>query len=173
MKNFFYIIFFCVLIFSGLGCSAIQEGPRILWGSSVKALSDNRGSAVKKNINCFWEDCFEAVVAYADKAKSGNPEKDFILGKKPEENSNADNYLKSPLQKIPQKTNFTLFLKDKNRRVIVLMGVPGSVDTTEVGVFFAPLEKEGTSVEISSLSTAAKIKTSEMVFEELNRLFSQ
>ena len=62
-----------------------------------------------------------------------------------------------------------IFIKDKNQGTIVIMGIPGNVNTTEVGIF---LDKEGvsqTKVEVSSLSSSAKLKVSEILFEELRK----
>lgn len=50
------------------------------------------------------------------------------------------------------------------------MGIPGSVNTTEVGVFFTPRANAGTLVEVTSLSTHAKT-AAEIVFEQLGKEF--
>jgi pimeloyl-ACP methyl ester carboxylesterase len=68
---------------------------------------------------------------------------------------------------------FTLFAEDPRKRYMILMGVPESVDTTEVGVFFDSLGYGKTKIDISSLSSRAKRIAAEMIFQKLDRRFGQ
>ena len=58
--------------------------------------------------------------------------------------------------KAAQEAEYEVFIQDKSRAVIVVMGIKGSVNTTEVGVFFVEVNDRQTRIEISSLSTNAK-----------------
>jgi len=54
---------------------------------------------------------------------------------------------------------------------MVLIGVPGSVDSTEVGVFFDPSQEGQIKIDVSSLSSVAKVTAAELIFTELNKKF--
>jgi hypothetical protein len=56
--------------------------------------------------------------------------------------------------------------------MIVIMSVPGNIDTTEVGVFFVELPEGQTRVEISSLSSSAKVHAADIIFPHLTKIFS-
>ena len=60
---------FIVVIFSlsFLGCAKIKEIPKVLWGSSTKALDEARHQGVSKNYNCNIELCFEDILELAKK----------------------------------------------------------------------------------------------------------
>ena len=77
------------------------------------------------------------------------------------------------VMKIAELEKFVIFIKDKIKKHIVFMGIKGSVNTTEVGVFFIELNDEETRVEVSSLSTNAKKKVSEMIFPQLGQVFTE
>lgn len=75
---------------------------------------------------------------------------------------------------IAIQNKYNIFTKDEARGLIVLMGIPGAVDTTEVGVFFTVLEKEsGVKVEISSRSSPAKRTVAVLLFAELAQKFNK
>ena len=73
---------------------------------------------------------------------------------------------------IAKEKEFTVFIKDVPRQEIVLMKIPTSVDTTEVGVFFTELSEGQVKVYISSLSSHAKRIAAEILFAELDKSFS-
>ncbi len=62
-----------------------------------------------------------------------------------------------------------IFIKDKKQGTIVVLGIPGNVDTTEVGIFLDKAGASRTKVEISSLSSSAKLKAADILFEELRK----
>ena len=66
-----------------------------------------------------------------------------------------------------------VFIADKRKHMIVFMNIPGSIDTTEVGVFFSPVETEKTKVEVTSLSPQAKVLASNLLFAELNKSLNE
>ena len=74
--------------------------------------------------------------------------------------------------KAAELEEYTIFIKDKNQMHIVLMGVKGQVNTTEVGIFFTRLSN-GTKVDVTSLSTNAKRKVADVVFDQLTHAFSE
>lgn len=57
---------------------------------------------------------------------------------------------------VAAKNKYEVYYKDEIKGVIVLMGIKGSVNTTEVGLFFTELNDNQTRLEISSLSSNAK-----------------
>jgi len=119
--------------------------PRTLWGSSIRVLQQERDGKFAKEFRCARDECFEAVFAMTDSYREH------------EANKNQDRLLRH--------------MFDRDKGYIVVMRVPGAVDTTEVGIFFDRLRGGSTSVEISSLSARAKQKVSEMVFGQLGRQF--
>lgn len=159
-------------MFAAAGCASVQETSKVIWGSSTRALEDARPSAAKKTFSCSYDECFDAVLLYAEQGT------EVILGS-PEATERADYRTSDPNVTAPEarpvvkRKNFDIFIKDRVNQRIVLMGVPGAVDTTEVGVFFTEVDGKGTRLEITSLSTAAKVKAAEMVFPELGKMFKE
>ena len=69
---------------------------------------------------------------------------------------------------VSAKKGYEVFKKDEVRGYVVLIGIKGSVNTTEVGVFFVELGDQQTRVEVSSLSTNAKRIVSKALFHGLD-----
>ncbi len=118
------------------------ETFKIFLGTSTKHLEKARVDALSMTFDCKLEECFDSVLSLA---------KNEDMGK----------------TKINQKP-FEIFRKDRIKSYIVVMGMDGNIDTTEAGIFFTPLEKGGTKIEVSSLSVTAKEKVAKAVFQELN-----
>lgn len=133
------------------GCSWMKELGKTFWGSSTRALEEARPSALRKTFRCTVDGCFDKVLAFA----------------KPEPFGLAP----TPAPNTPPPSTVELFLQDRAQRHIVVIGVPGSVDTTEVGIFFEPVDQDTTLVELSSLSTNAKVRAAELIFPELEKSF--
>ena len=74
-------------------------------------------------------------------------------------------------EKVIKEKGFVVFKKDEVRGYMVIMGIPGSVDTTEVGVFIVELNDYQTHVEISSLSTNAKRFVGKALFHSMDIVF--
>ncbi len=72
---------------------------------------------------------------------------------------------------ILKDQKLVIFKKDEVRGYVVVMGIKGSVDTTEVGVFFDEMSDEQTRLQISSLSTNAKRKLAALLFHQLDIAF--
>jgi hypothetical protein len=66
---------------------------------------------------------------------------------------------------------YTIFKEDAVKGYMVIMGIKGAVDTTEVGVFFVELADNQTRIEITSLSTNAKRLVSKNLFHQLDIAF--
>jgi len=158
MKNP-YVFFLVLLVCSG--CAAIQEDAKIIWGSSTMALENERVNSARRTFSCGVQECYDAILAFA------NNEVQLV-----------DPYLSTttpvtlPIDpelspKLKKNKTLHVFSKNRKRHVIVVMGIPEHVDTTEVGIFLLPAQGGGTLVEISSESTGAKTKVSEMIFQEL------
>ena len=122
------------------GCAWVVDFPRTAWGSSIRVLSDKRSDAETQTFSCKKEVCFEIVEALTlpHGVKDENDDK------------------------------FVLFANDPRGRYLIVMDVPGSVNTTEVGIFFDELEAGQTKVDISSLSSRAKQAVAEIVFTKLS-----
>lgn len=69
------------------------------------------------------------------------------------------------------KKHWVIFKKDEINGYMVVMGIKGSVNTTEVGIFFDELSDNQTRIEISSLSTNAKRKVAHGLFHGLDIAF--
>jgi hypothetical protein len=72
---------------------------------------------------------------------------------------------------VAGKRKWVIFKKDEIKGYMVVMGVKGCVNTTEIGVFFDELSDAQTRIEISSLSTNAKRKVSKGLFHGLDIAF--
>lgn len=165
------------------GCAKLEraaEPLKVIWGSSTRALQNARRDAIKKNFQCSPDECFAAVLKLTEpppKPKYEDPEKvkkeapqpllSVGFGKKETEVEGEDPAVKDEQSK---RNYLELFIKDADQRFVIVMGIPGCVNTTEVGIFVTSLE-QGAAIEISSLSTIAKIKAAEIVFEELQKSF--
>lgn len=62
-----------------------------------------------------------------------------------------------------------VYLRDGKKRYMAAMGFKGSVDTTEVGIFFTALDNNHTKVEIASMSPKLMKKVAGFVFAGLQR----
>jgi hypothetical protein len=67
--------------------------------------------------------------------------------------------------------HWTIFKKDEVKGYMVIMGVKGCVNTTEVGVFFDELSDTQTRIEISSLSTNCKRFAAKRFFHGMDIAF--
>ncbi len=146
-ERFFFVLFLFYSLFFSQGCSWLADMPRTLWGSSIRALENARLNALSRSYICSFDDCFDAVLS---------------LGR------NESMYVPYTKRKV-----FDVFLKDRIRACIVVMGVKGNIDTTEVGIFFYPSGKNAIRVDVSSLSSIAKEKVADSVFKELDMRFKR
>jgi len=133
------------------GC-AVKEAAKKVIGNSTQTLQARRAEGVSKTFFCGYQDCYEAVMALGRRRESVKP---WI------HNDEPDNGL------------FDIFMSDlyANPPYIIVMGVEGSVDTTEVGVFFERVTHETIRIDISSLSSGAQRSAAEIIFKHLEKNF--
>lgn len=74
--------------------------------------------------------------------------------------------------RVAKEGSLYIHIADKGREYIVLMRIPGSIDTTEVGIFFSDLGTK-TRVDISSLSPSAKQIAADIIFSALNERYDE
>jgi len=133
-----------LVVFSG--CTSVGEFTKTVLGTSIRALEDARFDAESRSYSCSFDVCFDAILS---------------LG------FNEDAYLPET------KKYYKVFLKDRIRSVIIVMGIPGHVDTTEVGIFLEKIGSNTFQIEVSSLSSGAKLKVAEKLFAELDFRFEE
>jgi hypothetical protein len=73
--------------------------------------------------------------------------------------------------KAVQDAKYTVFIDNKLKATIVVMGIKGSVNTTEVGIFFSDISDTQTKIYISSLSSNAKRSVAQQVLPKLDEVF--
>ncbi|MFP4473155.1 MAG: hypothetical protein ACLFPX_04690 [Candidatus Omnitrophota bacterium] len=115
-----------------------------MWGSSTQTLADRRDQANSRVFECSFQSCFNAVV---DMTVPFDPEK--------------------------SGQEYVLFLNDPGRNHLVVMGIPQSVNTTEVAVFFEPLAGDRVRVDVVSLSSRAQSTAAKHIFQELGKVFDR
>ncbi len=72
---------------------------------------------------------------------------------------------------VLNEKGYIVFKKDEVRGVFIVMGIPGAVDTTEVGIFFVEINDHQTRIELASLSTNAKRLLSRPFFHAMDIAF--
>ena len=73
--------------------------------------------------------------------------------------------------KLAKKAEYEIFIDDRIQEHIVVMGIKGNVNTTEVGIFFEQLDRSQVKIDVSSLSSSAKEKVARTIFEGLDKEF--
>lgn len=126
------------------GCVQVTETAKVVLGTSTKALEEGRSQAIKKSYGCSYQECFYAVLSLDRK---------------------------EDLEPMSEKKYFNVFSKKIDKDYLVVMGIPGNVDTTEVGIFFSRRSLKSVEVEITSRSSSAKRKVAKAVFKELDMRF--
>ena len=139
----FFIVALGILL---AGCAEIKDIPKVIWGSSTLALEKARTNAIRQTFHCRFEECFDAVVSLEYKVKSKELLSDGV---------------------------FDIFIKDRKKGYLVVMGIQGSERATEVGIFFIKVNPQSVKIEISSLSHIAKEKAAESIFTALASKFAK
>ena len=161
MKYFIVIFVLLFGVFSLNGCAYIMDIPKNIWGSSTLALENARVDALQKEFKCEFNACFDAVLSLT---KAYVPPKTIEEEDEEEEEEREDT--------ISVFNGFMLFLKDRAKKHIVVMGVPKTIRTTEVGIFFTELDN-AVRVEVSSLSDNAKRIAAEIIFKALGKRYEE
>ena len=173
MRNSILLIFVFLNI---AGCARVTdtatETVKGIWGSSTRALENARIDSIGKTYDCTFDACFDAVAYLGQESGIWS---DQVLVQEGEsitpsvfEQANRENV---GFVEIKERKFFLTFIKDRPKQHIVFMRVPGSVNSTEVGVFFTPLEDKRIRVEVSSLSRYAKKTVADIVFGQLDKVF--
>ncbi len=136
-------ISFCLL---SSGCSFVVETSKRIWGSSTKALEKAQVDGITKDIQCSFDQCYEAILSLDRKHFDG---------------------------RTIEAGFFDVFIKDPVNAHIVVMGIEGNVKTTKVGIFFSRHSQGVLTINVSSLSSSAKRKVAEVVFKELKFRFKE
>ena len=176
MGNQLFVIAF--VLFNLTGCtflkntaSNIVESPKILWGSSTHALEQARPQAISRTYQCHLEECRGAVLKLteAEVEEILSPQEESEKKANEEEGQSPGGAFKSV--NLDQK--FKVFINNKRKNLLVLYNVPGSVNTTEVAVFFSPIKENQVKLDIASLSTSAKLTASRIIFDVMGKNFSE
>ncbi|MBI5149530.1 MAG: hypothetical protein HZA28_02000 [Candidatus Omnitrophica bacterium] len=176
MRSRVLYIFLTVLVIATAGCARLSEPFKVIWGTSTTALENARLSGLRKTYTCSFTECYDAVLSLAR-----TQEEQEVNAKREEEAKNASKEGKETppgqevvLEQKPavEEKFFDVFLKDPRQKHIVVIGIVGNVDTTEVGIFFDEVKPSTIRVEISSLSGTAKRRVAKAVFEALDKRFS-
>lgn len=157
------------------GCAQVTETAKTIWGSSTADLERARADGLRKTYTCSFTECYEAVLGLARteeekeaKAKlEEEAKKEVEEGKEPE----VGQELAQEQKPVSDGKFFDVFLKDPRQKHIVVIGITGNVDTTEVGIFFDEAGPAAVKIEISSLSSTAKKRVAQAVFEALDKRF--
>jgi len=180
MKRYSNFIILSFLIVSLCACSPAKETARVFWGSSIAHLERSRATGNVKTFQCSYSQCFDAVVALSiEQETEGEELKKSFYDDTNSADLNFDTKKKKTDEddevpgRVPKTAQFYVFQKSLEKGYIVVMHIPGAVDTTEVGIFFTPLDSDRVRVEIASLSTHAKITVSRIVYDELNAMFTE
>ncbi|MBF0523349.1 MAG: hypothetical protein HQL24_09895 [Candidatus Omnitrophica bacterium] len=144
MKNKISFLAILTLSFFVCGCESLLDAPKVIWGSSVRELEADRAHADKKTYFASFNDCYQTIL---DLAKI------------------------DPSAKLPVAKPYEIFSKDPIRGIIVVMGIKGNIDTTEVGIFLTENNDNTLTVEVASSSSSAQEKAAKIVFTELNKRF--
>ena len=73
--------------------------------------------------------------------------------------------------KAVQDEGYVIFINNKQKATIVVMGIKGNVNTTEVGIFFSEITNNQTKIYISSLASTAKRTVAEHIYPKLDTAF--
>ena len=172
-----FLIFTLIIVLGAAGCSRLLEVPKFFWGSSTKALEKGRATAIQKTYRCTVKECFDTVFQLTIPPQVDYEAPPPVPLEYPQSPSVTSTDLGlnslSSATTPAQVNNLSLFIKNRKRNFLVVMGVPNCVNTTEVGIFFVPLDGGNVRVDLSSLSTKAKRNASEMVFKELDKHFPE
>ena len=167
------------------GCARLVETAKVFWGSSTRALEEARSEAITKKFRCTVTECFDAVIELT-KVQMATPLEQSALTKMVDEGKTKEAEKEKDREHIAATAPKTdtwdtavkakkldLFISDRKRQLIVLMGIPGNENTTEVGVFFTPVSEQEVKVEVSALSLTAKNTASDMIFAELKMHYEE
>lgn len=169
-----YLLLGCLFLLAS-GCAQLTETAKKIWGSSTTALERARVDALRKTYACSFTGCYDAVLGLArtEEEKEAKAKREEDAKKTPEAGAGSSVVPESGQEpKLPADDKFfDVFLKDPRKKHIVVIGIAGNVETTEVGIFFDEAGPSAIKIEISSLSSTAKRRVAKAVFEALDKRF--
>lgn len=170
--------FFLGCLFSlAVGCAQVTETAKTIWGTSTAALERARADASRKTYQCSFSDCYAAVLGLGRTEEEKEAQEKMLAEAKTEQAEPAGIAGVEVEKEIVHghvpgdQKFFDVFLKDPRQGHIVVIGIQGNVDTTEVGIFFEETGPSAVKIEISSLSTTAKRRVAQAVFDALDKRF--
>ena len=170
-------LFFAVGAIAGgvIGCSWIAESGKMILGTSTKALEEGRTEALSKIYRCSFDECYEAILTLERKATNviKTPDQEKEEEAQEEESQKDSTPLMGKKSSAQDDGQFIVFLKDPIKGSIVVMGVFGHIETTEVGIFLSRYSPNSIKVEVSSESSGAKEQVATYVFNKLDQLFAE
>ena len=174
----YLLLGFLLLAVATTGCAQLAETAKKIWGSSIAALEHARVDALRKTYTCSFAECYDAVLSLARTEKEqeakAKQEEEAQKAAAEEGKSPAPGLeLGSQQKPVADDKFFDVFLKDPRKRHIVVIGIAGNVDTTEVGIFFDEVGPSAVKIEISSLSSTAKRRVAKAVFDTLDKRFAE
>ncbi len=172
--NFIYILLACSFFLTG--CAQVTETAKTIWGSSTADLERARAGGLSKSYACSFAECYEAVLGLArtEEEQEAKAKREEEANKEAEAGEEAATEMEfAPEEKVAADGKFfDVFLKDLHQKHIVVIGISGNVDTTEVGIFFEEAGSSSVKIDISSLSSTAKRRVAKVVFEALDKRFA-
>jgi len=141
----------------------LHETAKFIWGSSTMSLENARVDAIEKTYSCSFKDCYDSVLTL----ERTQP---VYVKKYNEEGEEIDD--EGNLKELDSTGFFDVFIDNRAKKLIVVMGITGNVETTEVGIFFSQPSLTTVKMEVSSKSSNAKLKVAEAIFDELDLHFS-
>lgn len=139
-------------VLTSLGGCVVKEAVKKVAGTSTSTLQERRAEGLSQTFYCTYQDCYNAIMALGRRKDSVKP---WIHDESPDPGV------------------FTIFMSDlyANPPYIILMGVEGSVDTTEVGVFLERMTEDTIRVDVASLASGAKRTAAQIIFKHLENNF--
>lgn len=122
----------------------MTEGAKKILGTSTQALEEARVDSLSQTFACDYYACYESILALKRIKKEDGTEEGF----------------------------FDILMQSRPKGYIVVIGIKGNVDTTEVGIFLVRVGVDKIRIEISSLASTAKQRVAEEVFEKLSQQFN-
>ena len=136
-----------VLVFASTGCAFVSEVGKSVWGFSAEVGKTFWGSSIREMEK-------RRVDAITRTYHKGYWE------------------CMEAVLKVIKENNYKIFQKDEVRGYVVVMGIPGYIDTTEVGIFFVEISDHEVRIELSSLSTNAKRAVAKALFKDLDKVLT-
>ncbi len=74
---------------------------------------------------------------------------------------------------IAKEESLKIFIDNPQKGLIVMMGFPDIINTTEVGVFLSSVDTAKTKIEITSMSPHAQLVGADFFFPKLQKIFTE